>query len=542
MRLVNSESSPQLRIYPENTPSPPVVDVATELGPLEQAFHAATGYRLKLATADGDARATLSLDASIQRGEAKLDQPQAEQLASEVGQLLGKLHDARRAVADREAELAAGVPLLLHRDDVASLAVRLAAVLKAGAEVLGASRIAMYVLNESTTELKLRSQWGFAEDKLLESARPLAGAVADLEALTGSAVALEDNLLNDVWKVPEPCGAAICVPISSPTSILGTLWLYFDEAKAISDIDTNSAELTAGRLAAELEREMLWRESVDAAPLIRQAKAVREQLQAVRQDEPSFNPWRLAFNAPQDDAGNSASALHPDWLTLPDGSNLLMLVDAGGTSLSQAMQAQLLAATLRSHAEHVTDLALLMQHASRTIWQLNREQQTLGCTLLRLAADGGSFGCCHAGAMSTLIVSPNACEPADREPADRKPENCEPENCESRHPEHPWHSLRQAAPPVGQFEEVDYIAQQYEMAQRHELQPGQLLVLASRRMFLPNDAASPLAGEATLVKTIASLGTCDPQEVAAEINRLALPPHEAACTADACGLLVLGRA
>ena len=60
----------------------------------------------------------------------------------------------------REAELAAGVPLVPHREDQKHLAARLEAVLRAGAEAVGGDAIALYLLDEATTELKLRCSWG----------------------------------------------------------------------------------------------------------------------------------------------------------------------------------------------------------------------------------------------------------------------------------------------------------------------------------------------------------------------------------------------
>lgn len=519
---MHSDSSPNLRIFPDAA-VPAIPSSRHELEALGSAFLAATGYPLKLAQPAVDEGIStspprLALDAQVAESEAKIARPQAQRLAAEFDALYGKLLSARTALAEREAELAAGVPLLLHRGDVASLSDRLAAVLKAGAEILGGDRIAMYLLNESTTALKLRSQWGFADDKLLEAARPLAGAVADLEALTGSAVALEDDLLNDAWHVPEACGAAICVPISSPTSILGTLWIYFDASREISDVDTNSAELTAGRLAAELEREMLWRETLQMAPLCRQATELGEELTTNRRRmPPRFDGWKLAFSDPHSASDPSVSALQVDWLSLPDDSLMVMLIDAGGTRLTDGLHAQLLAAALRSHAAHVTDLAALMQHASRTLWQVSASQPRLGCTLLRLGADGRSVCSCHAGSMSTLLVAAGGSEPGSV----------------SARPRSGWHTLSQAAPPAGEFEEVEYVQQQ------HAVEPDQLLVLCSRRLYQPDRPDSPLAGEAALVRELANLSTLGPAEIAAEIVRWAGPLAEVADSTNALGVLAL---
>ena len=50
---------------------------------------------------------------------------------------------------------------------------------------------------------------------------------------------------------------ASCVPVSSPTVPLGTLWFFSDRPREFTDMQTGLAELVSGRLAAELERTML---------------------------------------------------------------------------------------------------------------------------------------------------------------------------------------------------------------------------------------------------------------------------------------------
>lgn len=181
----------------------------------------------------------------------------AEQLGTLVANLISNRARLERALSEREAELAMGVPIVAHPRATSHLAERLAAVLCGGAESLGCKAAAMYLLDDQTSELKLRSEWGLGMAKLAEPARPLAGALADLEALCGHAVVLEEEVLMDLWKVPQPCGAAICVPISGPASVLGTLWFYCAAPRKFTATETNLAEILAGRLAAELDREAL---------------------------------------------------------------------------------------------------------------------------------------------------------------------------------------------------------------------------------------------------------------------------------------------
>lgn len=180
----------------------------------------------------------------------------ANHLAGAIAELLHELSECQQALCEREAELATSVQPPLRRENGAQFAERLEAVLRGGAQSLDCQAAAMYLLDDDTAQLKLRAAWGLPAVRLAEEPRALEGATADLEALVGHAVVLEDERLFEFWRVPEPgYAAAVCVPISSPTTILGTLWFYSLSQRNFSNRDTNLAEIIAGRLASDLERE-----------------------------------------------------------------------------------------------------------------------------------------------------------------------------------------------------------------------------------------------------------------------------------------------
>jgi hypothetical protein len=181
----------------------------------------------------------------------------AAQLAESISRLFGQLTAARRIIRHRDAELAAGVPVIARAEQSEQLAQLLESVLRAGAEACECQAAAIYILDDATTSLKLRASFGLPIERLLQPPRPLKGAIADLEALLGHAVALQRASAFGPWRVPEEFSAALCVPVSSPTIPLGTLWFFSDRPRDFTDRQTNLAELVAGRLAAELERAML---------------------------------------------------------------------------------------------------------------------------------------------------------------------------------------------------------------------------------------------------------------------------------------------
>lgn len=133
----------------------------------------------------------------------------------------------------------------------------LASVLHAGADCCDCQAAAFYLLDDMTTSLALRASFGLPVDRSVQPPRPLKGAVADLEALLGHAVALERASAFGPWRVPEEFAAALCVPVSSDSTPLGTLWFFSDRPRDFTDCQTNMAEIVAGRLAAELERATL---------------------------------------------------------------------------------------------------------------------------------------------------------------------------------------------------------------------------------------------------------------------------------------------
>jgi hypothetical protein len=218
----------------------------------------------------------------------------APALRARLSEVVAELSAARHALWQREAELAAGVPVTARGDETPHLAERLQAVLQGGAEAIECHAAALYLLDEATSHLKLRSTWGLSPKKLTDPPRPLAGAVADLEALLGHAVVLTDPKLAESWNAPESLPAALCVPVASPTIPLGTLWFFARQPREFSDCQTNLAEIIAGRVAADLDRAALLNEAAANEP----TRRLLRELESWRQDHarrtfPNVDGWRF---------------------------------------------------------------------------------------------------------------------------------------------------------------------------------------------------------------------------------------------------------
>ena len=289
-----------LRTFPvERTPlEPGDIPFFGSIPELFAAFRATTGYELRFVRAGGqmpnvDAAAVIPVDSKSQRTPGRLILSRSEghlpmveleaatSLAESLAATLGEAYRWSFALRAREAELAvAGLNAAETLTTSERLARRLSMILKEAARAIGCEAAGLYLLDERTTVLKLRSVWGLPEERLTEPPRSLAGALADLEALLGNAVVLNENYLLEQWNAPESFATSVCIPVASEASILGTLWLFSDIKRDFSVKDLSILEIVAGRLAVELERAGLLAENGKQRALVRRTDELAETLQA----------------------------------------------------------------------------------------------------------------------------------------------------------------------------------------------------------------------------------------------------------------------
>ena len=450
-----NKSSAHLKLHVEELPAPAPTLAGGELPqlvPLCRAFERATGWQLRCAQFPGElgeawsapipgeagpAAARLALYPAIPTSEAaaaeSLELAQVRPLALTIGNLLGEINRLRHALWQREAELAAGVPVAARPNDEPHLAERLEAVLKGGAEAVGCPAAALYLLDESTTSLKLRAAFGLPKEKLLAPARPLRGAVADLEALVGHAVVLEDTSLLPHWRCPEDFPAAVCVPVSSPTVPLGTLWVFSQAARDFTPEETNLVEIVAGRLAADLEREMLLAAGAQAKQRDRQFD-VAQRWQSDRL--PSVKPLAIGYEV----AGWTCQAAgvggdFHDWSVLPDGRLAVVVGDAQGTLLESGLNAAALQSAVKAHTGYRHDAGQLLARVNDTLWTGSAGDQHAALFygiiepasgLLEFAAAGPVAGILLSGGERASDVLAPAAPPLGLDPDSRY-------SCDTRH-------------------------------------------------------------------------------------------------------------
>lgn len=432
---VNTTTPSHLRLHTEDLPdrSRPRLDDLSAIDRLCRAFQDATGWQMALVSNDvrrsnghqqpeiaipiepdqapSPGRLSLTRADGGSSGETAtpVDRDVAEHLAGALANVLAETHRARHVVWQREAELATGIPLVAVADDELHVAHRLEQVLKGGAEAVGCQAAALYLLDDATSRLKLRAGWGLPKERFLEDARPLRGAVADLEALTGHAVVLEDTTLLPHWKVPEPFPAAACVPVSTSTVPLGTLWLFAESRRDFTEQQTNVMEIVAGRLAADLEREILLRDGIATKRFQGQlSEATRVQRNQLPQVPPLLDDWEVAgWTGPGDRLGGDFF----NWFILRDGSLAVAAGGALGDPLPASLTASAVQAALHSQRDQSPRASRLLGSINRTLWAGSAGDQFASLFYGIVQPESGRMVFSTAGRMGAFILRPHGWDP-----------------------------------------------------------------------------------------------------------------------------------
>ena len=414
-----------LRLFNEQIPAAKAEAAAADLSEVCGAFERVTGWSLYNLTGDAKPKEVevlwsapvdpsadgrpghLRVGVAIASGEAategKCDLTAAADLATAIARLWRDLQTTRKALREREAELATGVPVAPQPESERRLADRLEQVLRGGAEAVGCHAAALYLLDAGTTELKLRSSWGLPADRLTAPARALERASADLEALAGHAIVLENAAEYREWNLPENFPAAVCVPVSTATTPLGTLWLFGKACRPFSDAEVNVVELAAGRIAADLEREILMSEGIEGAKL-------KQQLASAERFEQNQRPHIAPLVDAWDVAGWTEQAAYIggdfyDWFVRADDRLALAVGDCGTQAVEAALAASGLRAALRSHAEYVAEPGQLLARLNQSLWTGSAGDQTAGLFYALAEPETGRLRFAAAGGLGALALS-----------------------------------------------------------------------------------------------------------------------------------------
>ncbi len=333
----------------------------------------------------------------------------AEQLLSTMESLVSRLEKAENALRRQEAELATGVSITRGPNEQQELADRFDSILAGSAASIGAIAAAVYLLDETTSSLKMRACWGLPTTKLADPARPLRGSLADLESLLGNAVLLEDTQAMPEWPSPEDFASAMVVPIGSSTMPHGTLWFWSDAPRKHSTTEIEIANLAAGRVMSELEKSLLGIE-------VKQAKRMRKQMDAagyaqstrLPDAQPLHQDYQLNGWTFQDSA--MGGGFH-DWDLTPNGMMVASVGSASGSGPHGALVATTVQSTVRTLWRSIHSPAQILRGASDVLWGCEETDWTASIALFQINPETGYGSVSTAGGVQAFIISQRGFRP-----------------------------------------------------------------------------------------------------------------------------------
>ena len=333
-----------------------------------------------------------------------VSQQTADHLLGAIERIVARLEQAEDAIRGQQAALATDVQIVRNRDEQVEIADRLESVLESSGRSIRATAAAIYLLDEDTSELKLRASWMLPLDRLLQPARPLRGSLADLEALMGNAVLLDDLSEMTAWESPEVFASALVVPIGSVAMPHGTLWYWSDETRKYDPAQVEIANLASGRVMNELEQSVLGSQLQqtrrESAMLDRASVA-----QAGRQpdDMPLHKNFEIAGWSFQDH--NLGGAFH-DW----DLTAKSQIVAAFGNADANGPQGAIVASAIAAMARQTWVGNIAPNHGMQAIGDYlfagGPEDWSAHATLLSIDPLTGRGCLCAAGNNQAIIISP----------------------------------------------------------------------------------------------------------------------------------------
>ncbi|MCC6508963.1 MAG: SpoIIE family protein phosphatase [Pirellulaceae bacterium] len=305
-------------------------------------------------------------------------------LLESLNNLVCKLKQCEDAVARQEAELAAGLSVTVSEPSTEeSLYATIVEALERAAIASGSDAAAVYLLDDTTSTLKMRGCYGMSKNNLAKPPRSLRGALADLEALLGNAVLLENVAIAPDWHCPEPFAAGLCVPIGSSSMPQGTLWLWSDHVRDFSTVDIEAAKTAADKILADIERRVLSCE-------VLRVRAAAQQLDAASLIQSSLLPDQQPLHHDYDVGGftQHAHALGSTFHAWSVNSQEQLVAAIGASACSGAAGALVVSrlhTIVDMHESSKRSPGEIMRRANDMIWKL--QDADWRCSLGLLAID-----------------------------------------------------------------------------------------------------------------------------------------------------------
>ena len=335
----------------------------------------------------------------------------AEQLAAAATELAKRLEQTQAAYRTQEAELAVTGTPTGTADQSSRVSQRLERLMERAAAATGCDAVGIYLLDNDTTTLKLRASFGLPANRITAAARPLRGSRGDLESLVRDVVLIDDldGTLSTTWNSPEPFASGIVAKIEEDDLPIGTIWLWSNRSRELTEQDGAAAQLAALSIASELARASLHRErakwnvtstSIQSASQwqLRQLPPAMELAPGIVVDgwTESPRPWARSWHS---------------WDVLPDGSIALAIAEANLKQMDAAMVAATARAAFAAHSNYRHSAMEMLRRISDSLWQTNTGDQLVSMLYIKLDPETGEGELASAGSIQAIIASSRGYRP-----------------------------------------------------------------------------------------------------------------------------------
>ena len=327
----------------------------------------------------------------------------AQELLASIERLVARLDVAEETIRRQEAELATAVGVTSHSDRGRETADRLESILESVARSVGAVAGALYLLDDDTSSLKMRSCIGLPKTRLTAPPRELRGSLADLEALLGNAVLLSDIDMMPEWPSPEEFASALVVPVGSMTMPHGTMWFWSDKPRSYSATEVEVANLAAGRVMSEIEQSILGQE-------IHHSRAIQKQIDTASLIQASMLPDNQVLHEDFDvngwtfQNGSIGGGFH-HWDINHQEMMTISLGNANQPGPEGAIVATSIQSIVRTLWQGNHNPMSIMRTINDTLWGMPDADWTASMGLIQINPVTGYGSICSAGDVQSFVIS-----------------------------------------------------------------------------------------------------------------------------------------
>ncbi len=382
---------------------------------------------------------------------------QAQGLLQSIERLVERLERAEAAVREQQAVLATDVSISRKSDAATDMADRLESILASCCRSIGGISAAIYLLDDGTSELKMRASYNLPLERLMAPARQLRGSLADLEAMLGNAVLIEDTASSPSWPTPEAFPSAVVVPIGTASMPHGTIWFWSDRIRNYTAAEVEMANMASGRVMNELEHKVLGEEVLQSRVLTQQMdQASIAQASRWPSSAPLHHEIEVSGCSIRD--GMLGGSFHK-WDIDPSEHIVALFGEATSSGPQGAMVATAIDAIVHSLWTQSKRPAEILQSVGDYLFEGGEEDWAAHATLLQIDPSSGRGAFATAGHNHLFIISHRGFRP-----------------------------LGSIAAPLASMPDVQFNCSKF------VLQPGEVLIGMSKNLVeqlnLPNSAPS----------------------------------------------------